>query len=84
MSNIINSFVNPDTNYLAVSLEGLASLYPLIQNPEDKKRLTNDMFHMFYRIQKRYKNGLYFFKNGTARIDITSHAMNAYDNIRKI
>ena len=84
MSNIINSFVNPDTNYLAVSLEGLASLYPLIQNPEDKKRLTNDMFHMFYRIQKRYKNGLYFFKNGTARIDITSHAMNAYDIIRRI
>jgi hypothetical protein len=79
MSNIINSFVNPDTNYFAISLEGLAALYPLIQNPEDKKRLTNDMFHMFYRIQKRYKNGLYFFKNGIARIDITAHVINAYN-----
>mgnify|MGYP003965402729 CR=1 FL=1 len=79
MSNIINSFVNPDTNYLAVSLEGLAALHPLIQNSEDKKRLTNDMFHMFYRIQKRYNNGLYFFKNGIARIDITAHVMNAYN-----
>tara|TARA_Y100000034_G_C6884983_1_gene406189 strand:+ start:617 stop:2071 length:1455 start_codon:yes stop_codon:yes gene_type:complete len=79
MSNIINSFINPETNYLAVSLEGLAALYPLIQNPEDKNRLTNDMFHMFYRIQKRYKNGLYFFKNGIARMDITAHVMNAYN-----
>jgi len=79
MSNIINSFVNPNTNYFAVSLEGLAALYPLIQNPEDKKRLTNDMFHMFYKIQKRYKNGLYFFKNGIARIDITAHVINAYN-----
>lgn len=79
MSNIINSFVNPETNYFAISLEGLASLYPLIQNPEDKKRLTNDMFHMFYKIQKRYKNGLYFFKNGIARIDITAHVMNSYN-----
>ena len=81
--NYIVSGYNDKTeiNYLAVAIEGMSSLLPFITEQETKTRLQNDMFYLFYLLQKRYKNGLYFFKNGNARIDITSHIINSYNNM---
>jgi len=62
-----------ETNYIAVGFEALCSLYPLTSN---KTETLNQIVKLFYLLQKRYDNSVYYFNNKTARLDITGHVMN--------
>ena len=62
-----------ETNYIAVGLESLCSLLPLV---DDKQQLWDSIVYLYSILQKRYKNGLFYFKNGVARLDITGHVLN--------
>ena len=61
---------NNETNYLAVQFEALCSLYGC-QMP-----FSNKIFYLWILLLQRWKNGLFYFKNNTARIDITGHILN--------
>ena len=72
--SIISQFSETyETNYLAVGLESLCSLLPIIN---DKQQLFDLVIYLYGLLQKRYKNGLFYFKNGVARLDITGHVLN--------
>lgn len=62
-----------ETNYIAVGFEALCSLYHLISK---KDETLNQIVKLFYLLQKRFSNGLYYFNNKTARLDITGHIIN--------
>jgi AMMECR1 domain-containing protein len=62
-----------ETNYIAVGFEALCSLYHLIPK---KDETLNQIIKLFYLLQKRFSNGLYYFNNKTARLDITGHVIN--------
>ena len=78
--NIIDNFgKDPELNYVVVALETLASLYSLMSYETDKIKLLNYLLYVFCAANKKhYKDGLYCFKNGDARIDLTTHAINSY------
>jgi hypothetical protein len=65
-----------ETNYLAVGLESLCSLLSLIQ---DKQPVLDNITHLYYLLQQRYHNGLFYFIKGVARLDITGHTLNGLD-----
>ena len=65
-----------ETNYLAVTFEALHSLLPLIPNKKDRVLIKDNLLNLFYMLQNRYKNGLFYFNNNTARLDITGHVIN--------
>ena len=60
-----------ETNYLAVYFEAMMSLWGILGGD----MLVNILPVWVYLLQ-RWKNGLFYFKNGTARIDITGHIIN--------
>jgi len=59
-----------ETNYLAVYFEAMMSLCGILGG----NMLVNILPVWVYLLQ-RWKNGLFYFKNGTARIDITGHVI---------
>jgi AMMECR1 domain-containing protein len=59
-----------ETNYLAVYFEGIMSLWGILGGDILKNILTVWIF-----LLRRWKNGLFYFKNTTARIDITGHVI---------
>ena len=65
-----------ETNYLAVAFEALQSLLPLACNKKDKIEIQDSIIQLFYMLGKRYKNGLFYFNNNTARLDISGHVIN--------
>jgi AMMECR1 domain-containing protein len=73
---------NSETNYLATAFEGLCSLLGAGEKTVNKQLI----FKLFYLLEKRRSDGLYYFLNNTARIDITGHVINGlkilYDNNR--
>lgn len=65
-----------ETNYLAVTFEGLCNLLP--KNPRVKQYL----FKIFLELEKRKDSyGLYSFQNNNARVDITGHIVNGFCKI---
>lgn len=64
---------NNETNYLAVAFEALCSLINLIKT--NKNEVWNNIFYLFYLLQKRY-NSLFYFKNNSARLYITGYILN--------
>jgi AMMECR1 domain-containing protein len=66
-----------ETNYLAVCYETLSTIF---------NRFSNDLDHaletVFHDLHKRRNNstGLFAFKDGTCRLDITGHVLNGYYN----
>ena len=62
-----------ETNYIAVGLESLCSLLSLV---DDKQQLWDFIVYLYGLLQNRYENGLFYFKNGIARLDITGHVLN--------
>ena len=65
-----------ETNYLAVTFEGLCYLLP--KNPRVKQYL----FKIFLELEKRKDSyGLYSFQNNNARVDITGHIVNGFCKI---
>lgn len=76
--DVIGKFKDPEINYLVVSLETLAHLFPLMSYEKDKKRLYDYLLRMFCEVNKKHKEGLYCLKNNSARIDLTAHAVNSY------
>lgn len=67
-----------ETNYLAVAFEGLTSLYMFDKNREHEKYIEYLIIELNNR---KNKYGLYIFKNGNARLDITGHVLNGYFNL---
>lgn len=75
-----------ETNYQAVIFEGSNTLLQTIKSIKNNKQditfdidesnLQSIVFISFLEIIKRWENGLLYFKNNTARIDITGHMMN--------
>lgn len=74
----INFNENDETNYLAVQFEALCSLYGC------GLPFSNKIFHLWILLLQRWNNGLFYFKNKTARIDITGHCLNALKILQKI
>jgi len=66
-----------ETNYLAVTIELLSCL--IVFNTQ----FHDTIVHLYYLLNRRYKDGLFYFKNKTARLDITGHILNAMRNIMK-
>jgi len=61
---------NNETNYLAVQFEALCSLYGC------GMPFSNKIFYLWVLLLQRWKDGLFYFKNNTARIDISGHCLN--------
>ena len=66
-----------ETNYLAVTIELLSCLMGF------NTQFHDTIVYLYYLLNKRYKDGLFYFKNKTARLDITGHILNAMRNIMR-
>ena len=68
-----------ETNYLAVSFEGLMNLLSCLKI-EKHQVILSICFKLFLEIMKRYdtKTGLIKFKDGNSRIDIMCHFINPF------
>ena len=72
-----------ETNYLAVSFEGLMNLLSCLKikiKIEKYQQVLSICFKLFLGIMKRYdiKTGLIKFKDGSSRIDIMCHFINPF------
>lgn len=89
--NISKKFYDKtETNYLAVAIESLSSIYYVLSkiNLYGEKHYEQDMeglkveildniIKFFYLTQKKKQNnGLYYFNDNSARLDITGHITN--------
>ena len=61
---------NMETNYLAVYFEAMMSLWGIL----GRDMLAN-ILPVWIFLLRRWKGGLFYFKNGNARIDITGHVI---------
>lgn len=61
----LDQIENVETNYLAVAFEALCFLY-----------ISNKLFILFFKLEKRKNKIGYMFIDGTIRIDITTHINN--------
>ncbi len=70
---------NIETNYLAVSFEGLMTIFKYI-NPKELPIQASIAFKIFLILMTRFnpENGLIYFKSNEARIDITCHFLNGF------
>jgi AMMECR1 domain-containing protein len=59
-----------ETNYLAVYFEAMMSLWGILGGD-----ILNIVFPIWVYLLQRWKDGLFYFKNQTARIDITGHVI---------
>lgn len=81
----ISNDKNNETNYLAVSFEGITALYHLLYNKLkdfDLKKIEEKIEQLIIKLNN-IKNtyGLYPFMNGDSRLDITGHVLNGYYNL---
>jgi len=60
-----------ETNYLAVYFEAIMSLWGILGGD-----MLANILPVWIFLLRRWKGGLFYFKNGTARIDITGHVIN--------
>jgi hypothetical protein len=60
-----------ETNYLAVYFEAMMSLWGILGGEE----IFRIILPVWILLLQRWKSGLFYFKNGTARIDITGHIL---------
>ena len=59
-----------ETNYLAVYFEGIMSLWGILGGD-----ILKNILPVWIFLLRQWKNGLFYFKNTTARIDITGHVI---------
>jgi len=59
-----------ETNYLAVYFEAMMSLWGILGGD-----MLANILPVWIFLLRRWKGGLFYFKNGTARIDITGHVI---------
>jgi len=59
-----------ETNYLAVYFEAMMSLWGILGGD-----MLPNILPVWILLLQRWKGGLFYFKNGTARIDITGHVI---------
>ena len=59
-----------ETNYLAVYFEAMMSLWGILGGD-----MLEIILPVWILLLQRWKGGLFYFKNGTARIDITGHVI---------
>ena len=60
-----------ETNYLAVYFEAMMSLWGILGGEE----IFRIILPVWILLLQRWKSGLFYFKNGTSRIDITGHVL---------
>jgi hypothetical protein len=73
---------NNETNYLAVEFECLTALYYIIDKKEYQQKIEKCIELILIELQNRTNlNGLYKFKNGDVRLDITGHILNGFYNL---
>lgn len=56
-----------------MSFEALCSILPRLNRSYN---LNNEISNLFNLLKKRHFDGLFYFKNKEARLDITSHVLN--------
>lgn len=61
-----------ETNYIAVAFEALCSLSRVVHTHYDMK---DAIVHLFTLLQPRYRGGLFAFRDGSCRLDITGHVL---------
>ena len=73
LSRLIGMKITADmeTNYLAVYFEAMMSLWGILGGD-----ILANILPVWIFLLRRWKGGLFYFKNGTARIDITGHVIN--------
>jgi len=72
-----------ETNYIAVQLECLSAIVYLVSQ-NLRSNISNQIENLFKLISYRKNvNGIYLFKNGTYRLDITGHFICALNNLLK-
>ena len=59
-----------ETNYLAVYFEAMMSLWGILS-----RDMLANILPVWIFLLRRWKGGLFYFKNGNARIDITGHVI---------
>lgn len=72
LRRLIGMKINEDmeTNYLAVYFEAMMSLWGILGGD-----MLPNILPVWILLLQRWKSGLFYFKNGTARIDITGHVI---------
>jgi hypothetical protein len=68
-----------ETNYLAVYFEAMMSLWGILGGD-----MLANILPVWIFLLRRWKGGLFYFKNTTARIDITGHVINGLQVYFKI
>ncbi len=73
LRRLIGMKINQDmeTNYLAVYFEAMMSLWGILGGEE----IFRIILPVWILLLQRWNGGLFYFKNGTARIDITGHVI---------
>ncbi|MEM0353960.1 MAG: AMMECR1 domain-containing protein [Thermoplasmata archaeon] len=80
----INKFKNDETNYYAVEFESLSTLYPLIDEI-NKIRSEEYISNLLTKLESvRNMNGLYEFKDGSMRVDITGHVLSGFFSLLSV
>ena len=81
LSRLIGMKITEDmeTNYLAVYFEAMMSLWGILGGD-----MLANILPVWIFLLRRWKNGLFYFKNTTARIDITEHVINGLQVYFKI
>ena len=67
-----------ETNYIAVALESLCSLSRVVHAHYDMK---DAIVHLFALLQPRYSDGLFAFRDGSCRLDITGHVLQGLSSL---
>jgi len=72
LKRLIGMKINDDTetNYLVVYFEAMMSLWGILGGD-----ILDIIFPIWVYLLQRWKDGLFYFKNQTARIDITGHVI---------
>jgi hypothetical protein len=89
--NLAQRLLVPDaeTNFWAVGFEAATGLEYLVRQDKvmlgqhEKIELENQCVSTVYNLEQRYDDriGLYKFKDGSARLDITGHVLSGWMNI---
>ena len=68
-----------ETNFYAVEFESLSTLYTLINDPKLQSLVEKYISELLIKLENRRNIfGMFHFKNGDVRFDITGHILNGY------
>ena len=82
-NEIENKLDSLETNYLVVIFEGINNIIKMCglldKNKKNIVKLKSITLKLFFLLMKnRWSNGFLYFTDGSARLDITGHLLNAF------